>query len=365
MLDLAAQYKQLQQEIDTAVLQVLKSGHYILGPQVQSFEKEAASYLGVKHSIACANGTEALELALMALGIGAGDEVITTAFTFVASASVISLVGAKPVFVDIEEDSYNIDVNAIEAAITPKTRAIIVVHLYGQAANMDAILAIAQKHDLKVIEDTAQAWGAYSGSSLCGTRGDIGTYSFYPTKNLSCAGDGGMLSTNSDDLAAKLKALRAHGSKQRYYHDDLVRNSRLDEIQAAILRVKLGHIDNWNQARRNIAAKYTELISKLQFQGHNIQCPKTVANDIRSHVFHQYTIRFLNSTLRDAFKEKLQKNNIASEIYYPLSLPLQKIFDDLQYQASDFPQAVKASQTILCLPIYPELDQQRVLEALV
>lgn len=361
LLDLQAQYKQIQAEIEEAVISVLRSGHYVLGPQVKAFEEEAASFLGTRHAIGCANGSDALYLALLALDIKPGDEVITTPFTFVATAEAVTQAGAQPVFTDIDIKSFNIDPQSIEAKISNKTRAIIVVHLYGQACDMDAIMAIARKHNLRVIEDTAQAFGAKYNGHCAGTLADIGTYSFYPTKNLSCAGDGGMLSTNDDELAARLRRIRAHGSSRRYYHDELGVNSRLDEIQAAILRIKLKYIAEWNNQRARIAAIYDQRLSETSFEACTIITPQVIKQ--ATHIYHQYTIRLDNPSkslaelelARDQLKAELQKNNIASEIYYPLPLHLQKLYQYMNHQAEDFPNALKASKSILCLPIYPEL----------
>lgn len=408
ILNLKAQYDKIQNEIEKVVLDVLRSGHYVLGPNVNAFEKEAAEFLGAKHAIGCANGSDALHVALRALDVGPGDEVITTAFTFVATAEAITQTGASPVFADIDLDTYNIDPLDIEKKITNKTKAIIVVHLYGQACDMDAIMALAKKHNLKVIEDTAQAFGTqyYKKGSLpgklsdarlaspkeaeltnvsmmipkdernnadetlqvgfAGTIGDIGTHSFYPTKNLSCAGDGGMLTTNSDELAERLRRIRAHGSSRRYYHDEFGVNSRLDEVQAAILRIKLNYIQEWNEARAKIAAKYTEALKAAANAEFKI-IPPAITNG--THIFHQYTIRIelasskdLNehAKLRDLIRDTLKASGIASEIYYPLPLHMQKLYLDLGHKEEGFYNSLLASKSILCLPIYPELSVEQV-----
>lgn len=356
LLDLKAQYTQIQDEIEAAVIEVLRSAHYVLGPNVQAFEQEAANYLGAKHAITCANGSDAIYLALLTLDIKKDDEVITTAFTFAATAEAIEQVGAKTVFADINPDTFNIDPQEIEKKITSKTKAIIVVHLYGQAAQMNEIMAIARKHKLKVIEDTAQAFGTKYESRFCGTIGDIGTYSFYPTKNLSAAGDAGMCTTNDNELAKRLRRIRVHGSDRRYYHDELGVNSRMDEIQAAILRIKLRYIDGWNQRRAQIAEIYNQSITKYQ-------TPKCIPES--SHIYHQYTIRLEArglklETERDKLKQQLADQGIASEVYYPLPLHMQKLFAYLGHKPEDFPYSLEASQSILCLPIYPELTDDEV-----
>lgn len=371
LLDLQAQYLAIGKEIEATVIEVLRSGHYVLGPNVNAFETEAAKFLNTKHAISCANGSDALYLAMLALDIKPGDEVITTPYTFAATAEAIAQVYAKPVFVDIDINSFNIDPKQIEAKITNKTKAIMVVHLYGQACDMDAIMAIACKHNLKVIEDTAQSFGTRYGSQSVGCIGDIGTYSFYPTKNLSAAGDAGMLSTNDDEIAARLKRIRVHGSSRRYFHDELGVNSRLDEIQAAILRIKLRYIAQWNSSRAEIANFYNTKLSGKEFQGSEIITPSVIEKS--SHIYHQYTIRLNGDNLteletkRDQLKEHLAKQEISSEIYYPLPLHMQKLFTELNHKPEDFPNALKAAKSILCLPIYPELskaDQERVVEAI-
>ena len=370
LLDLKAQYSQIQDEVEKAVLDVLRSGWYVLGPNVQDFEKEAAEFLGAKHAIGCANGSDALYIALLALDIKPGDEVITTPFTYVATAEAITQAHAKPVFADINLETFNIDPQSIEKNITDKTKAIILVHLYGQACQMDEIMAIAKKHNIKVIEDTAQSFGTKYKDQSAGAIADIGTYSFYPTKNMSCAGDGGMMTTNSDELNERLRKIRAHGSSKRYYHDELGVNSRLDEIQAAILRIKLKHIANWNSRRAQLAAIYNEAFSNLDHKDFEIITPKLI--DESTHIYHQYSIRVKSKTnktdreSRDALKDALKEKSIASEIYYPLSLHEQNIYKELGYKQEDLPNSVAATETVLCLPIYPELaetDIETVIEA--
>lgn len=377
LLDLKAQYSSIQDEIENAVLEVLRSAHFVMGPNVKAFEEEAAKFLGAKHAITCANGSDALYLALLALDIKAGDEVITTPFTFAATAEAISETHAVPVFADIDLETYNIDPQKIEEKITPRTKAIIVVHLYGQACDMDAIMTIARKHNLKVIEDTAQAFGTtYTSRNehntefgqgcrfYAGCIGDIGTYSFYPTKNLSAAGDAGMLTTNNDELASRLKRIRVHGSDRRYYHDELGVNSRMDEIQAAILRIKLKHISSWNTRRTELANIYNQKLATRSAGACSIRVPKTIPGS--NHIYHQYTIRLENPELtneelsaeRLLLKTKLQENNISSEIYYPLPLHMQKLYTHLSHKPEDFPNSLRASNSILCLPIYPELSNE-------
>ncbi len=351
LLDLKAQYAQIQDEVEAAVLEVLRSGWYVLGPNVKAFEEEAAKFLDLNHAIGCANGSDALYLSMLALDIGPGDEVITTPFSYIATAECITQAGAKPVFADIDLDSFNIDPQKIEENITEKTKAIIVVHLYGQACDMDAIMAIARRHDIKVIEDAAQAFGTRYKNQSVGAIGDIGTFSFYPTKNMSCAGDGGLLTTQSDELAEKLRIIRAHGSSKRYYHDVLGVNSRLDELQAAILRIKLKYIASWNSRRNEIAEIYNKKFANLT----KVIEPKLIEDS--SHIYHQYSIRVEN---RDELKQKLAEREIASEIYYPLSMHEQKIYQDLAYKTEDLPNSHKATKSVLCLPVYPELTDEQV-----
>jgi len=379
LLDLQAQYKEIEAEIETAVIEVLRSGYYVLGPNLQAFEKESAQYLATKHAIGCANGSDALYIALLALDIKPGDEIITTPFTYIATAEAITQAGAKPVFVDIRLDTFNIDPQEIEKKITAKTKAVIVVHLFGQACQMDEIMTIAKKYKLKLIEDTAQAWGTTYKSaftnesqpkplseSYAGCIGDIGTYSFYPTKNLSCAGDGGMLTTNSDELNDRIRKIRAHGSKVRYYHDELGVNSRLDEIQAAILRIKLKHINAWNLKRAELAKIYHEKLRGFENNNFRIITPVTIPES--NHIYHQYSIRIEDknkpdsSELRNSIKAKLQEASIASEVYYPLALHMQKIYKDLGHKPEDFPNALKATQTVLSLPVHPNLDEEDIAE---
>lgn len=367
VLDLKRQYQQLKGEIDTAIDRVLESTQFVLGPEVQLLEQEISQYLGVKHSITVNSGTDALIIALRTLNIGAGDEVITTSFSFYATAESVSLVGAKPIFVDINPYSFNIDTDAIKDKITDKTKAIIPVHLYGQPAFMTQIMAIAQEYDLKVIEDCAQAFGAvYYGDCIecnkacddsqretltgkyVGGIGDVGAYSFYPTKNLGAYGDGGMIVTNDDLIAELAKMLHLHGAKKNYHNELLGYNSRLDSLQACILRIKLKYIDQWNQARRNIAQTYNQLLANNP----NIITP----NITKGHVFHQYTLRVTNGK-RDELKEYLANLGIGSMIYYPIPQDQLPVY---QGQYIPNPISMKLAQEVLSLPIYPELSLENV-----
>lgn len=365
ILNLTRQYEQLKDKINQALIDVAASGHYILGPQVTGFEQEMAAYLGVKHVIGCANGTDALFLALKALKIGDGDEVITSPFSYMATSESIVRAGAKPVFVDIQPCSMNFDIEKLEAAITPKTRAILPVHIFGQAVDMDAVREIAAKHKLAVIEDCAQAIGSEFKGAKVGGLGDIGCFSFFPSKNLGAFGDGGMCTTNDDALAERLRMLRVHGSRKRYYHEEPGLNSRLDEIQAAILRVKLPHIDEWNHARQAVANHYDALLKPL---AEHLEVPY---RDERSqHVFHQYTIQLKGAEpakLREAIQKKLQDAGVQSMIYYPVPLYKQQTHADLQIDPATFPVCEAVSDRVLSLPMFPELrldEQEQVVNAL-
>ncbi len=348
MVDLKSQYESLKSEIDSAIIQALGETRYILGPNVQAFEQEAASYLGVKHAISCASGTDALHLALLAAGIKAGDEVITTAFTFIATAEAICYVGATPVFVDIDEDTLNIDVEKIKLAITDKTAAILPVHIFGQAADMTPIMALAQEHDLKVIEDCAQSFGSQYNGTMTGGIGDLGAFSFFPSKNLGCYGDGGLISVNSDELAEQIKIYRNHGSSKQYHHDVIGYNSRLDELQAVILRIKLKRIDEYNQNRLRVAKLYNRLLADSPIKTPNIP-------DDRDHVFHQYTVL---SDKRDAIKEHVLAQDISCAVYYPVPLHQQKAFGDTQ--TVSLPVTESISQRCLSFPVFPEMTDAQV-----
>jgi dTDP-4-amino-4,6-dideoxygalactose transaminase len=349
MVDLSAQYHALQAEIDAGLAATLQSTQFILGPNVRAFEEEAAAYLGVRHAIGVANGTDALHLALLAAGIGDGDEVITSPFTFIATAEAIRYVGARPVFVDIDPRTFNLDPELIEAAITPKTRAILPVHLFGQPADMAAIRAIAIRHQLKLIEDCAQSFGADIAGRMTGSLGDAGAFSFFPSKNLGCFGDGGMVTTDSDAIAEKVRMLRNHGSKVRYYHDIIGYNSRLDEMQAVILRAKLPHIDTYNRERRRVAHGYNAGLAEL---------PLTTPfeDGLGTHVFHQYT---LLTERREAIQQALQAEGIASAIYYPIPLHQQNVFK-ADYPGLSLPVAEDVARRCLSLPIYPELPDASI-----
>jgi len=349
--DLHEQYRLLEPEVMQAVGDVLRSGHYIMGPQVEAFEREMEAFTGVKHAIGVANGSDALLLALMAVDVGPGDEVIVPAFTFFATAGAVARLGAKPVFADIDLDTFNIAADQLGALITSKTKAIIPVHLFGQMADMDPIMSIARNHNLTVIEDSAQAIGAeYRGCGSC-TIGDMGCLSFYPTKNLAACGDAGMLLTNNDALADKLRVLRVHGAKKKYYHSILGFNSRLDEIQAAILRIKLRYLPQWIKARQEIAHWYDLGLERLNAE-RKIVVPKRI-ND-GTHVFHQYTLRI---DTRDALKQYLHENGIGSTVYYPRALHQQEVFQNYGSSMVSLPNAEKATQCVLSLPIFPELTE--------
>jgi len=348
ILDLKRQYDVIGAEVEENVVKVLRSGSYILGENVKSLESEMAKYVGVKNVVSCANGTDALQLALRALDIGEGDEVITVAFTFVATTESIGVVGAKPVFADINPDTFNLDINELEKKITPKTKAILPVHLYGQPADMDTILAVAKKYNLYVIEDCAQAIGAEYKGKRVGSFGDIGCFSFFPTKNLGAFGDAGMITTNSDFLAKRLTALRNHGGAVRYYHDEIGLNSRLDEIQAAILRVKAKHIDSWNKKRRENAYRYNELLKNIE----GVVTPKEL--DGTTCVYHQYTIQVPN---RDEVHKYLQEQGVGAMIYYPVPLHLQKLHANLGGKVGDLPTTEAKTKVVMSLPMFPELTE--------
>ena len=349
-LDLKAQFASIREEVMAAVTRVMESQHFILGPEVNQLEGEIAAKLGVKHAIGCASGTDALILALMAAGIGPGDEVITTPFSFIATAGSIAHVGAKPVYVDMEPVSFNIDSQKLEAAISPRTRAIMPVHLFGLPADLDPIVAVARARKLLVIEDAAQAIGARYGGRYVGTIGDFGCFSFFPSKNLGGAGDGGMVTTNDSAMAERLRTIRVHGSKKKYFHEILGTNSRLDALQAAILRVKLRHLDKWASGRENRAERYRQLFEEKRLTRF-VSYPAVLPARFH-HVYNQFTIR---AQSRDQLRESLRNAGIPSEIYYPLCLHVQAAFAYLGYQPGQMPNAEKASQEVLSLPVYPEL----------
>lgn len=353
-LDLKAQFASIRDQVMAAVSTVLESQQFILGPEVKRFEDETAAKLGVKHAISCASGTDALLLALMAAGIGQGDEVITTPFSFVATAGSIVQVGAKPVFVDIDPATFNIDPQKIEAAITSKTRAILPVHLFGLPADLDPIMTIAKAKKLLVIEDAAQAIGSRYDDRFIGTIGDFGCFSFFPSKNLGAAGDGGLIITNNPAFAELLRMIRVHGSKTKYLHDVQGINSRLDALQAAILRVKLKHLDRWAAGRENRAQRYRFLFDEKGLASY-MSYPSVPPSKFH-HVYNQFTIR---AQRRDELKASLQNSGMPSEIYYPLCLHLQKAFAFLGYQPRQMPAAETVSHEVLSLPVYPELTDKQ------
>lgn len=381
LIDLKAQYNSIAEDLDRVTKEVLSSANYIMGKNVTEFEKEFAEYVGVKHAISVGNGTDALVIALKSLGIGKGDEVITTTFTFFATAESISAVGAKPVFVDVEKDTFNIDPSQIESKITKNTKAIMPVHIFGQSAKMDEINEIAKKYNLKVIEDACQAIGGkYKGKSI-GTLSDVACFSFFPTKNLGCAGDGGIIVTDNDDVATIARALRTHGSGEngqkaynllnniteevektssdandtvynplKYYNYLIGFNTRLDAIQAAILRIKLKHIDKWNERRREIAGMYNESLKDTEL------VMPTVLGDC-SPVYHMY---ILQSEDRESLLNKLKEQGVATGVYYPVPLHLQKVYKDLGYKEGDMPVAEYLSHRTFAIPVYPELTEEQI-----
>lgn len=355
-LDLKAQYQTIRHEIEPVVKEVLESQYFILGPNVSGLESEVADYCGARHAVGCASGSDALLLPLMAWGIGAGDEVITTPYTFFATAGAIWRLGAKPVFVDIDPVTYNIDPESIEAAITPRTKAIIPVHLYGQCAEMDPIVEIARKHGLKVLEDAAQAIGSQYNGRRAGVLGDAAAFSFYPSKNLGGFGDGGMVTTSDPELAKTMGRLRVHGMEPKYYHSEVGFNGRLDALQAAVLRVKLRHLDAWTEGRRAVASKY---VSKLEASGLGGLVTPPSESKGHYHVYNQFVIR-VGESGRDAVRAHLADRKVGSEIYYPIPLHLQACFSGLNHRKGDFPQSEAAALQTIALPIYPELSDEAI-----
>ncbi len=358
MVDLKGQYAKIKDLVKPRIDQILESAAFINGPEVKRFQAELESYLDVKHVIPCANGTDALQVAMMALGLRPGDEVITTTFTFVATAEVIALLGLKPVLVDVDPDSFLIDTEAIENAINSKTKAIIPVHLFGQCANMEAILDLARQHGLHVIEDGAQSIGSVytfkdGTSKHSGTMGDFGCTSFFPSKNLGCYGDGGALYTNNDQLAEQARMIVNHGMKVRYYHDEIGVNSRLDSIQAAVLSVKLERLNEYCEARRKAANAYDGFFDNIA----GLQIPKRIENS--SHVFHQYTLRVIDFD-RDKLQAHLMANGIPAMIYYPVPLHQQKAYEDERYPDGHFPVAETLAKEVLSLPMHTELDENQL-----
>lgn len=358
MVDLQTQYERLQPQMDKAVLEVMASAQFVKGQKVTEFQQHLEQYLGVKHVIPCANGTEAIQIALMALGLKPGDEVITPTFTFIATAEVVALLGLTPVVVDVDLGTMCMSVDAVRKAITPKTKAIVPVHLFGQNADMEQILAIAKEHHLYVVEDTAQAIGArytFADGSVgrAGCMGTIGTTSFFPSKNLGCYGDGGALMTNDDSLAERIRVIANHGMTIRYHHDMIGVNSRLDTMQAAILDIKLPHLDAFIAARQKAAAYYDQALANVQ----GIITPKTASNT--EHTYHQYTLRVLDGK-RDALREYLAAADVPSMIYYPIPLHRQKAYLDPRYTEHDFPNAEQLSAEVLSLPMHTELDEEQL-----
>lgn len=360
MVDLKSQYEDIKTQILAGFEEVLDNTSFINGPQVHTFQKDLEEYLDVKHVIPCANGTDALQIAMMGLGLKPGDEVITANFTFAATVEVIALLGLTPVLVDVDLDTFNISVDKIKEAITPKTKAIVPVHLFGQVADMEAIMEVAKQHNLFVIEDNAQAIGAtckFSNGQIkkAGTIGHVAATSFFPSKNLGCYGDGGAIFTNDDNLAHTLRGIVNHGMYKRYYHDVVGVNSRLDSLQAVVLQAKLPKLDKYNQSRKEAATKYSQALAS---------CPEVVVPYIKypeqnSHVFHQYTLRILDGK-RDKLMEYLLANEIPCAIYYPIALSKQKAYQDARYQDTDFPNTNLLVEQVLSLPMHSELDHQQI-----
>ena len=366
MVDLKGQYEDIKEVVNTSIQEVLETTAFINGPKVHQFQKNLEQYLGVKHVIPCANGTDALQIAMMGLGLKPGDEVITADFTFAATVEVIALLQLTPVLVDVNDDDFNINIEAIKKAITPKTKAIVPVHLFGQCANMEAILEIAEAHNLFVIEDNAQAIGATytfknGKKAQAGTMGHVASTSFFPSKNLGCYGDGGAIFTNDDDLAHSIRGIVNHGMYERYHHDVVGVNSRLDSIQAAVLDAKLPHLDTYNKKRREAAIKYNKA-----FEGNkNIVTPKlsnsceTICESCDCHVFHQYTLR-VKGVERDALVRHLNENNIPCGVYYPIPLHLQKAYLDTRYKEEDFRVTNQLVKDVISLPMHTELDDDQI-----
>ncbi|HVA45565.1 MAG TPA: DegT/DnrJ/EryC1/StrS family aminotransferase [Pirellulales bacterium] len=351
LIDMGRQYAAIESEVLAAISRVCSSGKFVLGPDCTELEQALAKYCRAKHAVACASGSDALLLALMALDVGPGDEVLLPSYTFFATAAAVARLGARPVFVDIEPETFNLNPALIRRQITAKTKAIMPVHLYGQCAEMAPLVDLARDHDLAIVEDAAQAIGAEYGGQRAGAIGDIGCFSFYPTKNLGGFGDGGLLTTNHDHLADKLRLLRVHGMQPRYHHRLLGINSRLDSLQAAVLNVKLPHLDDWTQRRQRHAARYTQLFTAYGLE-RGVKLPQTAA--CRRHVWNQYIVRVPDGR-RDALRQHLTDRKIGSEIYYPVPLHLQECFTHLGYQRGDLPETERAAAETLALPIFPEL----------
>lgn len=367
MVDLQGQYKNIKERVDSSIMNVIETTAFVNGPEVHQFQKELEDYLGVKHVIPCANGTDALQIAMMGLGLKPGDEVITADFTFAATVEVIALLQLTPVLVDVDPVNFNIDVEAIKKAITPKTKAIVPVHLFGLAANMDEIMEVAEQHNLYVIEDNAQGIGAdYTSKDgtkkKTGTIGHVASTSFFPSKNLGCYGDGGAIFTNDDDLAHIIRGIVNHGMYERYHHDVVGVNSRLDSIQAAVLRAKLPHLNDYNKARKIAAQKYSEA-----FKNHtNIitptgcgKCSNEEIDGCNCHVYHQYTLKIVDAD-RDALVKHLNENEIPCGVYYPIPLHLQKAYRDERYKEEDFEVTNQLVKEVISLPMHTELDDEQI-----
>ena len=354
LIDLRAQYASIRDDVREAVDRVFESQHFVMGPEVAALEAEVAAYCQTKEAIGCASGSDALLLTLMALNVGPDDEVITTPFSFFATASAIARLGARPVFVDIDTDTYNVNVDLIEAAITERTRVVLPVHLYGQCADMDKLMALCKVKNLILVEDAAQAIGAEDRGRRAGSMGLAGSFSFYPSKNLGAAGDAGIITTSDSDFATRVRRLRVHGGLTEYQHIEVGINSRLDAVQAAVLRAKLPYLDQWSDARAQKAQKYSQLLeaAKLNFR----VTPPLVKDDNR-HIFHQYVIRVPEH--RDALMEHLKTRGVATKVYYPIPLHLQECFAYLGHKAGEFPEAEQAAHETFALPLYPELTTEQ------
>ncbi|MEL6578776.1 MAG: DegT/DnrJ/EryC1/StrS family aminotransferase [Cyanobacteria bacterium J06621_12] len=364
-VDLTRQYQLIKEEADSAVLEILSSGRYIGGEAIATFEQKFADYIGVTECVSCNSGTDALFLALRALNISSGDEVITTPFSFFATAEVITRVGAKPVFIDVDPATFNFDLTQLEQAITPQTKAIIPVHIFGQPIDMDGLMAIAKAHQLYVIEDCAQATGAAWGDSKIGSFGDVGCFSFFPTKNLGACGDGGAITTNNEAIAKQMRILKEHGSPARYRHDFIGINSRIDAVQAVILSVKLSHLDYWNKQRQQAAQYYQELLGHVDA----LKLPQALLGG--TSVWNQYTVRVTQSSpqnnRRELLQSKLRSQGVIAMIYYPIPLHLQPVYQDLGYQKGQLPEVEQAALEVLSLPMFPGIspvEQEQVVYAL-
>ena len=355
LFELKAQYPAVRDEVRNALERIFNSQHFVLGPEGESLEEEIARYCQTRFAIGCASGSDALLLALMSYGIGSGDEVITTPFTFFATGAAITRLGARPVFVDIDAGTFNMDVARVEAAISPRTKAIIAVHIYGQCVDMQPLLELAGKHNLPVIEDSAQAIGAEDHGRRAGSMGAIGCLSFYPSKNLGAAGDGGMLVTNDEDHARRLRMLRVHGEEQRYHHALVGINSRLDEIQAAVLRANLPHLDDWTRARQQKVKQYEAMFTDAGLNEH-IQMPRI--RDEGQHVFHLFVIR-VQAAIRDALRDHLTASGVGNGVYYPVPLHLQECFRYLGFKAEDFPLTEAAAAETVAIPAFPEMTAEQ------